>query len=145
MAYAGTVEFDPTRDYPLGRRRPDLVTTPAGLRQEDVTLDAVRAGTVDADDVRATAGTIVRQAAVALAAGRKPLAENLQRAAELAAVPSDTLLEIYTALRPRRATAAELETWAERLERELAAPRTAALVREALAVYAKRGLLAVDE
>jgi propanediol dehydratase small subunit len=145
MAYADTVEFDPTRDYPLGRRRPDLVTTPSGLRQADVTLDALRAGTVDGGDVRATTETIKRQAAVALAAGRMPLAENLLRAAELAAVPADTVLEIYTALRPRRATAAELEAWAERLERELAAPRMATFVREALAVYAQRGLLAVHE
>ena len=143
MAYADAVEFDPTRDYPLGRRRPDLVTTPSGLRQADVTLDALRAGTVDGDDVRATTETIKRQAAVA--AGRMPLAENLLRAAELAAVPADTVLEIYTALRPRRATAAELEAWAERLERELAAPRMATFVREALAVYAQRGLLAVHE
>ncbi len=110
-----------------------------------MTLDALRAGTVDGDDVRATAETIKRQAAVALAAGRMPLAENLLRAAELAAVPADTVLEIYTALRPRRATAAELEAWAERLERELAAPRMATFVREALAVYAQRGLLAVHE
>jgi propanediol dehydratase small subunit len=145
MTYADAVEFDPTRDYPLGRRRPDLVRTPHGLRQEDVTLEALRAGTVDPDDVRATAETIERQAAVALAAGRKPLAENLLRAAELAAVPADTVLEIYTALRPRRATADELEIWAERLEHAFAAPRTAAFVREARAVYAQRGLLAVDE
>jgi propanediol dehydratase small subunit len=145
MAYADTVEFDPTRDYPLGRRRPDLVKTPSGLPQNDVTLEALRAGEVDADDVRATAETIERQAAVALAAGRKPLAENLLRAAELASVPAETVLEIYTALRPRRATAAELRAWAERLERELDAPRTAAFVREAVAVYAQRGLLAVDE
>ena len=55
------------------------------------------------------------------------------------------MLEIYTALRPRRATAAELGAWAERLERELDAPRTAAFVREAVAVYTQRGLLAVDE
>jgi propanediol dehydratase small subunit len=145
MAYAHGVDFDPTRDYPLGRRRPDLVTTPAGLHQEDVTLEALRAGTVDGDDVRATAETIERQAEVALAAGRKPLAENLLRAAELASVPAETVLEIYIALRPRRATAAELEAWGERLERDLEAPRTAAFVREALAVYVQRGLLAVDE
>ena len=84
MAYADTVEFDPTRDYPLGDRRPDLVTTPSGLHQADVTLEALRAGTLGGEDVRATAETIERQAAVALAAGRRPLAENLLRAAELA-------------------------------------------------------------
>jgi propanediol dehydratase small subunit len=139
------VEFDPTRDYPLGTRRPDLVATPSGLRQADVTLEALRADRLDADDVRATAETIRRQAAVALAAGRTQLAENLMRAAELAAVPADVVLAAYTALRPHRSTAAELESLAGRLEHEFAAPRTAAFVREALAVYTERGFLAADE
>jgi propanediol dehydratase small subunit len=139
------VDFDPARDYPLGRRRPDIVTTPSGLHQDDVTVDALRAGSLEADEIRATSETIRRQAAVALATGRKPLGENLMRASELAAVPAETVLEIYTALRPRRATAAELEAWAERLERDFGAPLTAAFVREALAVYEQRGLLAVDE
>jgi propanediol dehydratase small subunit len=67
------------------------------------------------------------------------------RAAELAGVPEETVLELYTALRPRRATAAELAAWAERLERELAAPLTASFVREASHVYELRGLLALDE
>jgi len=139
------VEFDPARDYPLGVRRPELVTTPSGLHQTDVTLAALREGRLDPDDVRATADTIRRQAAVARAAGRAQLAENLMRAAELATVPAETVLDAYTALRPRRSTAAELEALAERLEREFAAPRTAAFVREALAVYAQRGFLAIDE
>lgn len=139
------MEFDPTRDYPLGARRPELVTTPSGLHQADVTLAALREGRLDADDLRATADTIRRQAAVALAAGRAQLAENLMRAAELSAVPGDVVLDVYTALRPRRSTAAELEALAGRLEQELAAPRTAAFVREALAVYSQRGLLALDE
>jgi propanediol dehydratase small subunit len=82
------------------------------------------------------------QADVARAAGRAQLAENLERAAELAGIPDDELLEIYTALRPRRSTAAELATWAERLE-TWDAPRTAAFVREAAAAYAERHLLAV--
>src|SRR5436305_4388918 len=139
------VEFDPTRDYPLGTQRPDLVATPSGLRQSDVTLEALHAGRLHPDDIRATADTIRRQAAVALAAGRTQLAENLMRAAELAAVPAETVLDAYTALRPQRSTAAELEALAERLERDFAAPRTAAFVREALAVYGQRGFLAVDE
>jgi propanediol dehydratase small subunit len=139
------VEFDAGRDYPIGQRRPDVVATSSGLRQEAVTLDALRAGSLDADDIRATAETIRRQAAVALAAGRRPLAENLMRAAELAAVPEETVLEIYTALRPRRATARELEAWAQRLEHDFAAPQTAAFLREARAVYERRGLLALDE
>ena len=78
---------------------------------------------------------------VALAAGRPQLAENLERAAELAAVPDEALLAVYTALRPGRATAAELEEWAVRLE-GYGAVATAAFVREAAAAYVDRGLLA---
>ena len=132
--------FDPTVDYPLGSRRPDLVETPSGLALDEVTLEAARNGVLVAADVRATAGTLERQAAVARAAGRRPLAENLERAAELTGVPDDQLLAIYTALRPGRSTAAELEEWARRLE-DWEAPRTAAFVREAAAAYAERGLL----
>jgi propanediol dehydratase small subunit len=135
------VDFDPESDYPLGSRRPDLVTTLSGVPLAEVTLDAVRTGRVDARDARATAETLRRQAAVAAHAGRRPLAENLERAAELASVPDDELLEIYTALRPRRATAAELEAWASRLD-GYGAALSAAFVREAAAAYAERGLLA---
>ena len=131
--------FDPTADYPLGTRRPDLVQTPAGLALVDVTLEAAREGRLDAVDVRATAATLERQAAVARASGRTQLAENLDRAAELTRVPDERLLEIYTALRPGRSTPPELEEWALRLE-GWNAPRTAAFVREAAAAYSERGL-----
>jgi propanediol dehydratase small subunit len=135
------VHFDPSRDYPVGTRRPDLVSTPGGAPLGDVTLDAVRAGAIGAEEIRATPATLRMQAQVALAAGRTQLAESFERAAELAAVPDDLLLEVYTALRPRRATAAELERWAARLE-GYEATKTAGLVREAVAAYAERGLLA---
>jgi len=135
------VAFDPSRDYPLGARRPDLVTTPDGTPLADVTLEAVRAGAIGAEEIRATPATLSMQADVARAAGRTQLAETLERAAELAAVPDDLLLAVYTALRPRRATEVELEDWAARLDGHGAA-RTAAFVREAVAVYAERGLLA---
>jgi propanediol dehydratase small subunit len=139
------VEFDPTRDYPLGARRSELVVTPSGLRQREITLEALRAGSLDADDLRATAETIRRQAAVARAAARPQLAENLERAAELATVPAETVLEIYTALRPLRSTPQELETWARHLETDLGSPRTAEFVREARNAYEARGLLAGHE
>jgi propanediol dehydratase small subunit len=135
------VAFDPKSDYPLGSRRPDLVATPLGTALADVTLDSARTGALGAAEIRATPGTLRLQAEVAREAGRAQLAESLERAAELAAVPDDLLLEVYTALRPRRATAVELEAWAARLE-GLDAVRTAAFVREAAAVYADRGLLA---
>ena len=133
--------FDPTSDYPVGARRPDLVTTPSGTALADVTLEAARAGALAADEVRATPETLRLQAEVARATGRSQLAENLERAAELALVPDGLLLEAYTALRPGRATAAELEEWAARME-GFEATRTAEFVREAAAAYADRGLLA---
>jgi propanediol dehydratase small subunit len=128
-------DFDPQVDYPLGSRRPDLVRSPSGLSLDEVGLDTPAA------DIRATPETLSRQAAVARAAGRPQLAENLERASELALVPDDALLDVYTALRPHRSTGAELEDWAERLE-GWGAERTAAFVREAAAAYAERGLLA---
>jgi propanediol dehydratase small subunit len=135
------VAFDPVTDYPLGSRRPDLVTTPSGLRADAVTLEAARDGALDASDFRATAGTLGLQAQVARTAGRAQLADALDRAAELAGVADEELLAIYTALRPGRSTPEELEAWASRLD-ELAAPLNAAFVREASQAYRARGLAA---
>ena len=135
------MSFDPTSDYPLGSQRPDLVWTPGGLPLADVTLEALRAGRVVAGEIRATPETLRMQAQVALASGRVQLAANLERAAELAAVPDALLLDVYTALRPGRATEVELEEWAVRLE-GYGATKTAAFVREAATAYAGRGLLA---
>jgi len=139
------VAFDPIADFPLGSRRRDLVRTPGGLGLDELTLDALRSGRLDASEMRATAQTLELQAQVALAAGRSQLAANLERAAELTGVPDEVVLEIYTALRPHRSTAEELESWAERLEGEFGAEKTAAFVREAGAVYAKRNLLHADD
>ena len=133
--------FDAARDYPLGTRRPDLVRTPGGLALDELTLDAVRTGLLEASDLRATAETLRLQGEVARAANRPELAANLDRGAELTAVPDEVILEIYTALRPHRSTAEQLERWAERLEQEFGATMTAAFVREAKEVYAKRNLL----
>jgi propanediol dehydratase small subunit len=133
------VGFDPVTDYPLGTRRPELVATPSGLALDDVTLAAARDGRLRADDTRATAETLRLQAEVARAAGRAQLAEGLERAAELTGVPDEELLAVYTALRPGRSSADELERWAARLE-ELGAPLNAAFVREAAAAYGARGL-----
>jgi propanediol dehydratase small subunit len=135
------VGSDAAADYPLGSERPDAVRTPRGLSLDELTLDALRAGRLDAADMRATAGTLRLQAEISRATGRAQLAANLERAAELTALPDDLILEVYTALRPHRSTQAELEAWAERLEREYAAPTTATFLREAAAVYARRGLL----
>ena len=135
------MSFDPERDYPLGTQRPELVFTPGGVPLSEVTLDSLRARSIDRAEIRATPETLRLQCEVARAAGREPLAASLERAAELAAVPDELLLAVYTALRPRRATASQLEEWAAQLEAH-GASRTALFVREAAMVYAERGLLA---
>jgi propanediol dehydratase small subunit len=139
------VAFDPIADYPLGTQRPDLVRTPGGLGLDELTLDALRSGRLEASEMRATGETLQLQAQVALAAGRAQLAANLERAAELTGVPDEVILEVYTALRPHRSTADELESWADRLERDFQAVLTAAFVREARVVYEQRKLLLPDE
>lgn len=83
--------------------------------------------------------TLRAQAEAAGAAGFTQLGENLWRAAELTAVPNEDLLKMYELLRPGRSTKDELLAIAERLEREFAAPETAAFVREAAGVYEERG------
>jgi propanediol dehydratase small subunit len=132
------VAFDPQRHYPLGTERPDLVRTPGGLTLDQLELHGPD---VRASELRATPGTLRLQADVAQAAGRPELAANLRRAAELAPLPDATVLAVYTALRPRRSSAAELEEWAQRLD-DWNAPLAAAFVRDALDVYGRRGLLA---
>ena len=102
---------------------------------------ALEAPGVEAAELRATPATLRLQAEVAEAAGRPQLAANLRRAAELARLPDETILAVYTALRPYRSTASELEGWALRLE-EFEAPLNAAFLREAADVYEQRGLLA---
>jgi propanediol dehydratase small subunit len=132
------VALDPSSDYPLGANRPDLVRTPGGLSLDELKLDGTG---VETAELRATPETLRLQAEVARATGRTQLADNLLRAAELAPLPDETILEIYTALRPRRSSAEELAAWAERLD-GWDATATAAFVREAAQVYAQRGLLA---
>ncbi len=134
------MSLDPSRDYPLGTRRPELVHTPGGLGLDELSLDRDDLGSTE---LRATSETLRLQAEIARAARRPQLADNLERAAELATLPDETILEIYTALRPRRATAAQLEEWACRLD-EQGAPATAAFVRDAADAYARRGILAGD-
>ena len=106
----------------------------------DELLDGVRAGDVSMADFRITPDTLQHQADIARAHGNPQLAANFERAAELVEVPDDEVLALYELLRPRRATAEELESAAAGLEAR-GAVRNAALVREAAAVYARRGLL----
>ena len=117
------------------------VQTRTGHRLDELTLAAVLDGQLSIEDFRISADQLHRQADASEEAGYHQLAENLRRAAELTGVSNEDLLAIYDMLRPRRATFGELVALADRLARDLQAPRTAALVREAAEVYARRGLV----
>lgn len=134
-------KLDPSKDYPLGTKRPDLISTPSGARLADLGMDQLKAGVIAGEDVRATPETLRLQAEIAEGAGQTQLAESLRRAAELTGVPDDVVLAVYTALRPGRSSASALEDWAMALEEQFDAPMVAGFVREALEVYRVRGLL----
>jgi propanediol dehydratase small subunit len=112
----------------------------SGKPAEELTVDALVRGELVTDDVRIHPYTLEEQAAVAERHGNPQLAANFRRAAELTRFSETEILAFYEALRPRRSTMEELGALAYELAaRE--APRCAALVREAAAAYAARGLL----
>jgi propanediol dehydratase small subunit len=108
---------------------------------DELDIEAVRTGELAAKDFCISGETLHRQAAAAEAAGYCQLAENLRRAAELAGISNQEVLDIYNALRPGRSTYNELGALADRLENDLHAPLTAAFVREAAEVYQERRIL----
>lgn len=116
------------------------VRTRTGKELGELTIEAVLEGELGIDDFRISAEQLRRQADASEEAGYHQLAGNLRRAAELTSISNEEMLAIYDALRPGRATCGELVSLADRLENDLDAPRTAALVREAAEVYALRGL-----
>lgn len=134
-------QLDPRTDYPLGTHRTDLVRTPTGKRLEDLTIEAVVSGELAAEDLRIAPDTLLMQARIAEGVGRRQLAENFRRAAEMAPMPDERVLEAYNALRPGASTKQQLLDLADELESEHSAQRTAALVREAAEVYERRDLL----
>lgn len=113
----------------------------SGRDSAELHLDRLAAEDLGADDVRIHPDTLRAQAEVAQRHANPQLAANFARAAELALLPEDEVLALYESLRPRRSTADELAGVAQRLE-SVPAPLCAQLVREAAAIYARRGLLA---
>jgi propanediol dehydratase small subunit len=112
----------------------------SGKPAEDLTVEALVRDELTPDDVRIHPDTLQAQALAAEQHGNPQLAANFRRAAELARFSETEILALYEALRPRRSTMAELEAMAADLAaRE--APMCAALIREAAAAYAARGLL----
>ena len=122
----------------------DTTRTLSGRGLDELNIEAIRARELTVEDFRISGATLRHQADVAESAGYGQLAENLRRAAELTRVPNQEVLDIYDALRPGRTTYRQLTALADHLERDLDAPLTAALVREAAEVYLARGIVKVD-
>jgi propanediol dehydratase small subunit len=115
------------------------VRTGSGRSLDELTIEALRAGRLTAEDFRISREQLDEQAAAAEAGGYRQLAESLRRAAELTGLPNERVFEIYNMLRPGRATAAELTALASQLEGQNL-PRVAAFILEAAAAYARRGI-----
>ena len=128
-------------DYPLAEKCPERVRALSGKPMEEVTLDALIAGEIGMNDLRIDASALRDQASIARAAGRPTLARNLERGADLVAVPQDVIMRVYDLLRPGRARSREeLERAAADLRETYGADAVAALVEEAAEVYSRRGL-----
>ena len=113
----------------------------SGRDSGELDLDHLAEEALEADDVRIHPDTLRAQAQVAQEHANPQLAANFARAAELALLTEAEVLALYEALRPHRSSGSELDALADRLE-QVPAPLCALLVREAAAVYARRGLLA---
>lgn len=127
--------------YPLSENAPEKAVSASGMPLRRLTLDAVVSEQVGAGDIRISADVLRLQAGIARDAGRDRLALNLERAAELVAVPQDLILDTYEMLRPGRiAEARLLKERAEMLRRDYGAHAIATLIDEAVAVYERRNL-----
>ena len=128
-------------DYPFGLKQPDMIETFTGKRLKEITIPAILNDEISNPDIRISPNTLLLQAGVAEAAGRKLLADNFKRAAELCRLSDEKIIAFYQALRPFRSTRGELEAIAVELEHTHNAPRCADLFREAADIYQKRGFL----
>ncbi len=127
--------------YPLGAGSRSEVRSASGKAVDEITLEAAVAGGLGPSDVTISAQTLRLQAEFAQRGGNPQLGDNLRRAAELVSFADDELLHFYEMLRPGRSSAAELDSLADTLAQR-GAQRCAELVREALAAYVRRGLIA---
>jgi propanediol dehydratase small subunit len=109
------------------------------MSEERFTVEAAVDGNLSLSDLRMEPATLAHQAVVAEEGGNPQLAENFLRAAELALIDDEEVMQLYEALRPHRSTADELEALRVSLENR-GASRCAELVRQAGVVYARRGL-----
>lgn len=131
-------------DYPLSKKKADVVKSATGKKLDEFTMENVMNGTIGAADCRIAPETLEMQAQVAESVNRNSFARNLRRASELIAIPDARILEIYNSLRPYRSTKVELLEIADELEHKYNAKVNAAFVREAAELYEKRDRLRKD-
>lgn len=122
----------PSDDDP--RRRESTVTP------EQITMAALRDGTLQPEDVTIRRRTLQAQADKAQAEGFPQLARNFRRAAELTAIPAPVLLDLYEKLRPKRARYEELLALSQTIIARYDAPETGSYIREAAEAYRSKGL-----
>jgi propanediol dehydratase small subunit len=129
-------------DYPLCETNPDNICGPRGITLDKITLDAVIAGDIEIEDLRISRKALLAQSDIALAAGRKTLALNFQRGAELINVPQDLIMQTYEMLRPGRINSrAALTAQAELFRKDYGAHMIADFIDRAADIYHQRGLL----
>ena len=127
--------------YPASEKQPERLRTPTGRRLDELTLAKVLSGEITEGDLGISAQALRFQSAVARAAERGRLADNLERGAELSAVPQEEIFATYELLRPGRAPDREaLLDLARRYRERYAAHRIADLIEDAAGAYARRGL-----
>lgn len=123
----------PSDDDP---RRRESTLTP-----EQITMTALRDGTLHPEDVTIRRRTLEAQAEKAQAEGFPQLARNFRRAAELTAIPAPVLMDLYEKLRPKRARYEELLALSQTVIARYDAPETGRYIREAAEVYRNKGLV----
>ena len=127
-------------NYPLGKNEADSITSKTGKKLSQITLEEVKKGNVQADDIKISKEMLHRQGQVAREADNPAMAGNFERAAELVDVPDEVILKMYNKLRPNRCTKMELVEMAKELLEVYHAPHCAKLVLEAAEIYEKRGI-----
>ena len=128
-------------NYPLGKNEADTITSRTGKKLSQITLEEVKRGNVNADDIKISSEMLKRQGQVAAEADNPQMQANFERAAELVNVPDDVLLNMYNMLRPNRSTKRQILVLAQELLETYKAPHCAKLVLEAAEIYEKRGIL----
>jgi propanediol dehydratase small subunit len=108
--------------------------------EDEFTVEAAVDGKLQLSDLRMDPATLAHQAVIAEEGGNPQLAENFLRAAELATIDDEEVMNLYESLRPHRSSAQQLEALRVSLQTR-GALRCAELVGQAAVVYARRGLL----